>query len=258
MTVDLKSIIIDFKSTILYREDFMAKRAMTEEAKLMKANAILDQAAQLLLETDYEKIKMTELAKSLGLSNGILYVYFKTKETLFLRLLWREYEKRLDYLISLTQHTRIRDFDDVSRLLLEELEYLVDQNPLYIKLEAMRSVIFEKKADIHVVGELKKLLFEKLSQWSADIEAKGILTKDELLDIFFKESAMIIGCSHISTACQNMEENVRSLGLHEFRRDFKKDVMDCMACYLRGLKAEHDQTNGDNMQNVKESKYASG
>ena len=52
----------------------MAKRAMTEEAKLMKANAILDQAAQLLLETDYEKIKMTELAKSLGLSNGILYV----------------------------------------------------------------------------------------------------------------------------------------------------------------------------------------
>ena len=123
----------------------MAKRAMTEEAKLMKANAILDQAAQLLLETDYEKIKMTELAKSLGLSNGILYVYFKTKETLFLRLLWREYEKRLDYLISLTQHTRIRDFDDVSRLLLEELEYLVDQNPLYIKLEAMRSVIFEKR-----------------------------------------------------------------------------------------------------------------
>ena len=76
----------------------MAKRAMTEEAKEIKANQILDQAASWLLKMNYEKIKMSDLAKSMNMSNGILYVYFKTKETLFLCLLWREYEKRLSYL----------------------------------------------------------------------------------------------------------------------------------------------------------------
>ena len=59
----------------------MAKRAMTEEAKEIKAKQILDQAANWLMQKDYEKIKMLDLAKSMNISNGILYVYFRTKET---------------------------------------------------------------------------------------------------------------------------------------------------------------------------------
>ena len=53
---------------------------MTEAAKREKANQILDIAAQLLLTTDYRKIRMIDLARKMGISNGIIYVYFKTKE----------------------------------------------------------------------------------------------------------------------------------------------------------------------------------
>ena len=73
----------------------MAKRTMTEAAKGQKWELILDKAAELLLEQSFEQIKMMELAQSLGMLKGTLFVYFKTKETLFLSLLWQEYQRRL-------------------------------------------------------------------------------------------------------------------------------------------------------------------
>ena len=60
----------------------MGKRARTEQAKQARAQAILEKAKEMLLTTSYEQIKMADLAKSLGLSNGTLYVYFPNKEAL--------------------------------------------------------------------------------------------------------------------------------------------------------------------------------
>ena len=73
----------------------MGKRARTEQAKQARAQAILEKAKEMLLTTSYEQIKMADLAKSLGLSNGTLYVYFPSKEALFLQLLWQEFEDRM-------------------------------------------------------------------------------------------------------------------------------------------------------------------
>ena len=70
------------------------KRAVTEEAKTARSREILDTAERLFMETGYRELKMSDIAKAAGISNGLLFVYFKTKETLFLCLLWREYEKR--------------------------------------------------------------------------------------------------------------------------------------------------------------------
>ena len=71
---------------------------MSAEAKAARAKQIMDAAADMLLSIDYRHLKMSSIAKAVGISNGLIFKYFKTKETLFLSLLWREYEKRLDYL----------------------------------------------------------------------------------------------------------------------------------------------------------------
>jgi AcrR family transcriptional regulator len=94
----------------------MAKRAMTAEAKALKAHAILDKAAEMFSNSEYEKIKMTDIAKEMNMSNGILFVYFKTKESLFFSLLVREYEKRLARLTELAKGTTISEFYDFKKL----------------------------------------------------------------------------------------------------------------------------------------------
>ena len=136
------------------------------------------------VEKDYEHIRMADLAEELGISNGILYVYFKTKDTLFLCLLWREYEKRLDYLTEKAASRQIHCFEDIKRLFLDELEYLVDSNPLYICLESMRSAILERNTNQDVLLRMKTHLFECMEAWTDRLSRSGVLTSRQLVDIF--------------------------------------------------------------------------
>ena len=124
----------------------MGKRARTDAAKGEKANTILDKAAELFLEKDYEHIRMADLAKKLVISNGI----------------WLGCDKRLDYLAKKTCLEQIHYFEDIKRLFLEELEYLVDSNPLYIRLESMRTAILERNTDQEVLLRMKTRLFERM------------------------------------------------------------------------------------------------
>src|SRR5260370_31894859 len=62
------------------------RRARNDEAKLSRRSAILDTAWQLFQGTPYLAIAMAEVAERAGLAKGTLYLYFKTKEELFLAL----------------------------------------------------------------------------------------------------------------------------------------------------------------------------
>ena len=49
------------------------KRAMSAEAKAARAKQIMDAAADMLLSTDYRHLKMSSIAKAVGISNGLIF-----------------------------------------------------------------------------------------------------------------------------------------------------------------------------------------
>ncbi len=51
---------------------------------------ILDAASDLIVRQGYDKITMSDVAETVGISRGIVYLHFDTKETLFEALLIRE------------------------------------------------------------------------------------------------------------------------------------------------------------------------
>ena len=114
------------------------KRAMTQEAKDARACAILDAAEKLLLTGDYMSLKMADIAREAGISNGLIFTYFHTKETLFLCLLWREFKERIAYLQDVIARKQPADFEEIEALVLSELEHVLQENSVYIKLEPMR------------------------------------------------------------------------------------------------------------------------
>ena len=63
------------------------RRAYRPEEKECRRQSILAGALQLFRETSYADLRMTDLAARLGLGKGTLYLYFPTKETLFLAML---------------------------------------------------------------------------------------------------------------------------------------------------------------------------
>ncbi|MFC4306294.1 TetR/AcrR family transcriptional regulator [Cohnella boryungensis] len=212
----------------------MAKRAMTPEAKALKAKAIMDKAAEMFLSSEYEKIKMSDIAKQMGMSNGILFVYFKTKEALFFSLLCREYEKRLARLTEIAEEMPIRSFDDFKNLVINELMELVDHNPLYIRLESMRTAVFEKNVDPETMLNQKINLYKLMLELVAIICASDAITPKDVTEILQAEASIITGCKLSATLPAEVVDIIEKNGLDGFQRDFKDDVLKAMICYLDG------------------------
>ena len=212
----------------------MAKRAMSEGAKAEKAQAIMEQAAKMIMVMDYDQIKMSELAKSMNMSNGILFVYFKTKETLFMSMLWREYEKRISMMTEMVMIEELKSFDDLKRLFMKELDILIDDNPLYIRLESMRSAIFEKNTDYEVMVQIKKALYEGIKTLAGLICSKRLITPNQLIDILMAESAIITGCRLNTDLKAEVVKIIEDNSLIGFKRDFRKDVTEAVSHFLDG------------------------
>ncbi|MGW8958154.1 TetR family transcriptional regulator [Paenibacillus sp. NPDC055715] len=216
----------------------MAKRAMTDEAKALKAQAILDQAARMFEESEYNHIKMSDIAKEMQMSKGILFVYFKTKEALFFNLLCREYEIRLIRLTELIIEQPIHNFDDFKRLIMTELIELVDHKPLYIRLETIRSVILEKNVDAEMMLNLKTNLYLQMMKMNSLICKNGVLTESEVMDVFQAQASIIIGCKLSSSMPAEVAGSIEGKRLDGFKRDFRTDVITTMERYLEGFRAE--------------------
>ena len=62
------------------------QRARSAEQKALRRHAVLEAAETYFLEVGYEAFSMSKLAKNIGLAKGTLYLYFQTREELFLTL----------------------------------------------------------------------------------------------------------------------------------------------------------------------------
>ena len=62
------------------------QRARSAEQKALRREAVLEAAEAYFLEVGYEAFSMAQLAKKAGLVKGTLYLYFKTREELFMTL----------------------------------------------------------------------------------------------------------------------------------------------------------------------------
>ena len=57
----------------------------------MRAERILDAAATLVQRWGYNKTTIDDIAKQAGVAKGTIYLHWKTRESLFIALLTREY-----------------------------------------------------------------------------------------------------------------------------------------------------------------------
>ncbi|OMF45802.1 SDR family oxidoreductase [Paenibacillus peoriae] len=151
----------------------------------------------------------------------------------------REYEKRLNRLIEIIVESRIRDFDDFKHLLLTELSKLVEHNSLYIRLEAMRTIVLEKNVDAETMLMLKMNLYVQMRRMTTLICEHNALTETEVMDVFQAEASIITGCKLNATLSPEVVDIIEKQGMEGLKRDFKQDVLNTMQSYLEGYRATH-------------------
>ena len=214
----------------------MGKRAMTRAAKEIKTEAIMNCAARLFLAADYESVKMSAVAREMHVSNGILFVYFPTKQTLFFSLLMREYHARIDALERRMQDNPPPDYAALCEAIIADLKAQLD-NTLYVRLESIRAAILEKNIDTVRVLDFKLKLYARMHAVAETVAIPGVITAQEILEIFHVQTALIAGFQQASELPDSLRAQFSQNGLGAFVHDAKQDTLRTMRLYLRALKA---------------------
>ena len=80
------------------------KRARTQDQKHFRRQQILEAAEQHFHDVGYEAFSMASLAKLAGVVKGTLYLYFKTREEVFLTLYNRSLSRYSETFLGSCQH----------------------------------------------------------------------------------------------------------------------------------------------------------
>jgi len=209
----------------------LRQRARNDEDKQARRAAILTEADALLGEHPYARITMAQVAAASGLAKGTLYLYFRSKEELFLALLERELvawfgalRDRFGTLPSVSPDILGREFAgslETCRTLsdlLVILHTILEQN-----VDASAALAFKLvlRDELDAAGEALEFIWPQLPQGA------GPRT---LLRMY----ALLIGMRQIAFPSAVIADILAREDMTSLRVDFTRDLAESIADLLRG------------------------
>ena len=217
------------------------RRAYRPDQKESRKQAILETAVKLFEETRYQDLHMADLAARVGLAKGTLYLYFPTKESLFLAVLMTEmgawFQGAGARLEALEKPILPREAAD---LLVDEMLRL----PLLPGLQALVHNVLEQNVPEEEAVAFGKFLREGVDRVAGPLEkAVEGLSRPQAATFLVRFYGMVIGAQHMASRPPAIREALsRAVALAE--RDGCDVVLatdpDCdrMGCAVRSLKPQ--------------------
>jgi AcrR family transcriptional regulator len=167
------------------RETF--QRARSETEKRERSREILVKAAELAREVGYEAFSMASLAKAAGLAKGTLYLYFETKEELFLALYLETLET---WRAELEANTKPGMSDEAfCRLFMNASQ----TDPIFLDLSARLTRIIEYNVAVESLSRSKRKLRTLIEEVGALLEQRLGLAAGQGGALLWSLMALLIG-----------------------------------------------------------------
>jgi AcrR family transcriptional regulator len=215
------------------------RRARNDEAKRSRRSAILDTAWQLFQGTPYSAVAMAEVAERAGLAKGTLYLYFKTKEELFLALQEQQLMGWFDEVDRALAADRADRADwpsgDVVSLLCGTLE----RRPGVARLLAILSPTLEQNIPFAEALRFKRQLAERLAVTGALLERRLLfLATGEGAQLLLRCQALVIGLQHLADPAPVMRQVLAEPGMALFDIELKRELNATLHALLMGMECE--------------------
>lgn len=196
-----------------------AQRATSGEEKQQREAKIIDAAQDLLMRKDFNAVNMNEIAQAAKLAKGTVYLYFSTREELFLSLFERHIESWFAAVVSL--------LDALPRPITAEAaaalftESLIDR-PHLTRLLALSATILEHNISYERALVHKTWLFGRVSEVGACVEAALGLKPGEGAHLLLRLSVLVMGIegmAHPSPVSVAVYRNVPELAALDYRQE---------------------------------------
>lgn len=171
----------------------LKKRAYSDEEKQQREQMILDAAQQLLMQKSYHSINMSEIARAANLAKGTVYLYFQTREELFLTLFERQFAHWIDTINQGLKGGNLTK-TDVIRIFVETTA----NNRQLIRLAALSNIIFEYNISYDKALEYKLRLYDSVEHLGAAVERVLGLQERQGAQLLYRLYVFVIGLENIA------------------------------------------------------------
>ncbi|ALS02054.1 TetR family transcriptional regulator [Enterococcus silesiacus] len=207
----------------------------TRKEKAEKSKKIAEAALHLFEIKSFSDISMAEIAKKAGVAKGTLFNYFETKESIFMELLLIGYQEYFSTLIQLFADKKILTIGEFKKVLLDETRFLVQEQIVLVRLNALRGPVLEGRANINQTLAGRKKLNDIVIQLGQTIASKlENITPQDASHLFIIQSAIISGLLNMA----NLEEfNHQSLKqeFNAFQFNLEEEAVKAFEFYLHGF-----------------------
>jgi AcrR family transcriptional regulator len=208
------------------------QRARKDEDKRARRAAILQTAATMLGRHQYGSITMAEVARRCGLAKGTLYLYFRSKEELFLATLERELTGWFDAFAADAPRWAPADPETFGHRLahsLAERERLADLLPLL-------HAVLEHNIEPQTALSFKQMLRDRLQIGGRLVEAllPG-LRRGDGHRLLLRVHALVIGLRQMADPAPSVAAVLRREELAALRIDFETELATTITDMTRGM-----------------------
>lgn len=211
-------------------------RARREEDKDGRRRALLDAARSLFETQPYQHVKIADVAARAGLAKGTVFVYYPTKQALFLALCE---EMLTEWMTSLAIEVEaVRGRISGARIA-KTIAGSLAARPTLVRLLAILGSVLEEEADVERIAAFKTKLLEGLGGAGALLERKlGLLPRGGGAHLLVRTYALVVGlhalCHPTANACAALDADPR---LGALRFDFEQELEGALVLLLRGLES---------------------
>jgi AcrR family transcriptional regulator len=198
------------------------QRARSRDRKAQRRHAILAEAEKLLEQRDVAAINMTDIAAGTGVCKATLYLYFKTREALFVALtecvLERWFAAVADAL------TVPCGAASLCRILSAEL----DREPVLPKLLSVLHTTLEHNLDDAEIKRFKHVLKDRMTALGQRIDTAAGWSSGAGLRVLLRLHVCIIGATHVANPSPPVQRALEDDNLALFRLEFQSLLDDLL------------------------------
>ena len=204
---------------------------MQDEDKQVRRQAILASATALLLAHPEQLGSVEEVAREAGLAKGTLYLYFRTKEEIYLAVHEQQTHAFFDSFEELLAHERKRP--SLKRLNHNVVE-AIRGHPAFLPL-AIQCPDFERNADIETVARFKAGIGARLKHIGGNVELiYPNLKAGEGTRLLIRSYALMLGLWQLMSPTPVRETLHERVELSMFRLDYLTQLEAALLALWRG------------------------
>jgi len=207
------------------------RRAVSVDMKAQRRREILAAALRLLERQPYEMITMSAVAVAAGVAKGTTYLYFPTREALFLSLLAEHYENWFDALDAYRAPSPPAA-DAWTVWAARELA----ARPLFLRLVAVLHAVLETNVPVDEVLAFKRRLAERVARSGGALERTLDLPAGCGTRLLLWLQAIVPGLAQMAAPPAPLHAALRSdPALAGFLIDFAPELQALLATVVRGM-----------------------